>query len=68
MNCPNCNGYMPVVDSGNTGDAVYRKRKCSACGAVIYTEELEAPDRRVQRRLGHLRYMAKHRQKGDAAY
>lgn len=67
MNCPKCNGYMPVVDTGNTGDTVYRKRKCEICGAVVFTEERAEEGRRAQMGLGHTRYIArKNREKKGA--
>ena len=43
MYCPKCNGEAKVIDTvGNLEDKeVYRKRKCTVCGHVIYTVEIE---------------------------
>lgn len=51
MNCPVCGESTGVLVSRRECDAVYRYRKCKACGYLFHTTELEsgAEDfRRVQ--------------------
>lgn len=41
MDCQKCGGATVVVDSRPSEDAVYRRRRCLDCGALMYTEEKE---------------------------
>lgn len=43
MNCPKCNEKTTVTDVVliHTLNEQYRRRKCVACGHVIYTTEFE---------------------------
>jgi transcriptional regulator NrdR family protein len=45
MVCPSCYGKLEVVDTVRDSDKVYRRRKCKACGELVYTLESEVePD------------------------
>lgn len=45
MICPSCNGKLGVVDMVRDTQDVYRRRKCKACGRLVYTLESEVePD------------------------
>lgn len=41
--CPRCGGDAKVVDTVNNffDDEVYRRRKCTDCGHIVYTVERE---------------------------
>ena len=41
MTCPYCGENAPVVRSRKSADVVCRKRRCSKCKYVFYTEEVE---------------------------
>lgn len=41
MTCPVCDGKTGVVDSKDLGDHVIRRRRCTACKYVFYTEEVD---------------------------
>lgn len=51
MNCSYCGGDTQVTDTNYNGNANerYRRRKCKACGRVIWTIEFEVDyDERYQ--------------------
>lgn len=40
MKCPKCDGKLKTIDTVHTDEnEIYRKRKCSDCGHIIYTAE-----------------------------
>lgn len=41
MLCPECNNKTRVTDSRVVEDVVVRKRKCTNCKNIFYTEEIE---------------------------
>lgn len=42
MKCPECSGYLRAYETTYTEEnETYRKRKCLACGHVLYTMEFE---------------------------
>ena len=44
MTCPNCGGKTRTTDTAAVYGSVLRRRKCSGCGYVFFTEEVEAPE------------------------
>lgn len=45
MVCPDCSGKLTVVDMVRDEDDVYRRRKCTVCGRLVFTLESEVtPD------------------------
>ena len=50
MECVNCDdGKTIVVDSIKYGGTVLRRRKCTLCGYLMWTEELEVYDKQSVR-------------------
>ncbi len=48
MMCPKCESYRTkVIDSRAIEENIFRKRKCSDCGYVYYTEEIHIDDNSV---------------------
>lgn len=43
MKCSYCDGKINVVDTTEYNGMVFRKRKCSECGATMTTREYEVP-------------------------
>jgi transcriptional regulator NrdR family protein len=41
MVCPDCSGKLTVVDTVRDEDDVYRRRKCTVCGRLVFTLESE---------------------------
>lgn len=41
MRCEKCGGNMKVVRTREKTNSVYRERRCSKCGSVVYTKEVE---------------------------
>ena len=41
MICPACDGKLEVVEVVRNIDYVYRRRRCKACGHLVYTTEAE---------------------------
>lgn len=41
MTCPVCGSKTKVIDTCNTIDVIYRKRRCVSCGYTFNTEEVE---------------------------
>ena len=64
MNCVKCGGTTRVVDTCADKDTVYRKRKCTSCGLIIYSTEQLATEN-VQRKIEKLKYYR--RIKGEIA-
>lgn len=51
MTCPECETGKLYVDKtviDNDATVVYRKRRCSRCGIVLYTTEQETPSAQEQ--------------------
>lgn len=44
MNCPVCGGNTSVLYSLSDCEMVARKRRCSECGHIFYTSEIEEMD------------------------
>ena len=44
MKCPQCNGKTKVMDSIATETSVIRRRKCTICSSLFFTEELTYDD------------------------
>lgn len=44
MTCPVCEEKTKTIDTAMVYGSVIRKRTCSGCGYVFYTEELEVPE------------------------
>ena len=45
MVCSDCDGKLTVVDIVRDEDYVYRRKKCTVCGRLVYTREYEViPD------------------------
>lgn len=44
MTCPSCGEKTKTTDSAMVYGSVIRKRACSGCSYVFYTEELEVPE------------------------
>lgn len=42
MNCPVCGERTQILGSKSDCESVYRKRKCSECGYIVFTEEYES--------------------------
>lgn len=49
MICPECSGKLNVVDTVRDTEEVYRRRKCSVCGRLVYTRESEVYPNAVYR-------------------
>lgn len=42
MTCPKCNGKVSVTDSVHAfANTEYRRKKCTECGHIFYTAEVE---------------------------
>lgn len=39
MNCPKCNSPTSVTNSATRDGIVYRRRKCTECGEIMFTQE-----------------------------
>lgn len=49
MECLNCEGKTSVVETIKFAGTVYRRRRCTACNYIFWTEELEITDMRAVR-------------------
>lgn len=39
MKCPKCMGKLTVTDTTYVNNDIYRRRKCTVCGNILYTIE-----------------------------
>ncbi len=39
MNCPVCGKKSVVMETRNTPESIHRRRKCTSCGQLFYTQE-----------------------------
>lgn len=45
MLCPACSSKLKVVDTVRNDEEVYRRKRCTVCGKLVFTRELEVePD------------------------
>lgn len=45
MLCPACSNKLKVVETVRNDEEVYRRKRCTVCGKLVFTRELEVePD------------------------
>ena len=66
MVCPVCYSKLEVVDTVRDTDDIYRRRKCKACGKLVYTLESEVePDAAYRNTWANLVYNSRTHNKED---
>lgn len=59
MNCPYCNGKTKVEECASNGSVMFRRRICTSCHRLSWSEERYALDPNTDKMIYRLRYERK---------
>ena len=66
MICTQCGSKLEVVDTVRDDDDVYRRRRCKACGKLVYTLESEVePNAEYHSNWNNLVYNSRNKNKEE---